>query len=66
MFRKGDRVRYLPPQSTIPEFGAVSSVTENYVFVKYDTTITKMLTGEEPYTAKATHPEDLTKVFRDD
>lgn len=54
-FKKGDRVIYTPTH----EHGVVISVTDKYVFVKYDTVDYEMATGDEPFAAKATSPEDL-------
>lgn len=64
-FKKGMRVRYIPHHahgdSTHEdcENGVVSSVNDEWVFVKYDNAICIMTDGDEPYTAKATRPEDL-------
>ena len=66
-FRKGERVRFIPYHARGEKLhsdcknGVVTSVNDNYVFVKYDTIIMKMVTGDEPYTAQATNPEDLIK-----
>ena len=67
-FKKGERVRYVPShvygQVKHPdcEDGVVSSVSDKYVFVKYDNAVMKMVTGDEPYTAAATHYQDLVKI----
>jgi len=68
LFKKGDRVRYVPDHaegninSPFCEDGAVSSVGEAFVFVKYDNNVCVMVTGDEPYTAAATNPRDLVKI----
>ena len=67
VFEKGDKVRYIPththgnPNHEDCENGVVSSVKNNVVFVKYDNGMCIMTTGDEPYTAQATSPEDLIK-----
>lgn len=67
-FKKGDRVRYIPAHArgvfNHPdcEDGVVSSVNEKFVFVKYDNAMGIMVTGDEPYTAAATRPEDLFRT----
>ncbi len=59
-FQHGDRVRYMPNHVKNDvhhpdcEDGVVSSTNEHWVFVKYDNAVMKMVTGDEPYTAKAT------------
>ncbi len=64
-FKKGQRVRYIPTHAegdeTHPDCqnGIVSSVNDKFVFVKYDNAMMIMITGDEPYTAQATLPEDL-------
>ena len=64
MFKKGDLVRYIPTHAKDSshkdcENGVVSSVTDNYIFVKYDNNVCKMVTGDELYTAQATFPDEL-------
>jgi len=67
-FNKGDRVIYIPNHanrdSKHPDCkkGCVSSKNDKYVFVKYDNLMSVMVTGDEPYTAQATRPEDLCKI----
>lgn len=64
-FQKGQRVIYVPSHAkndlTHPgcQKGIVSSVNDKYIFVKYDNLMCIMVTGDEPYTAQATMPEDL-------
>ena len=64
-FKHGMRVRYIPTYANGDnnhkdcENGVVSSVTNCNVFVKYDNLSCKMITGDEPYTAKSTNPKDL-------
>lgn len=64
-FAKGDLVRYIPSHAEGNkdhpdcENGVVSSTNDKYVFVKYDNKMCIMTTGDEPYTAQATDPEDL-------
>lgn len=74
-FKKGMRVVYvpshvrgnLPRMLTFPdlvkkkdlEHGVVKSTNDRWVFVLYDNLEMKMTTGDEPYTAKATDPNDL-------
>lgn len=72
LFKKGDRVRYIPHHANGDEEhpdcenGVVSSTNDHVVFVKYDIYDIKgyhiMITGDEPYTAKATDPADLIKL----
>ena len=57
-FKKGQPVRYDPGYSE-PKYGVVSSVNEQWVFVKYNNLMCVMITGDEPYTARATSPTDL-------
>ena len=72
MFKKGDRVVYIPahacrnPYHPDCEHGAVSSVPESghTVFVKYDNLSMKMVSGDEPYTAKSTRLEDLVRELK--
>ena len=65
-FRHGDLVRYIPNHADgnvkHPDCqnGVVSSVNDNWVFVKYDCLACTMFTGYEPYTAQATKRENLT------
>jgi len=65
MFKKGMRVRYIPIHANGNirhedcENGVVSSTNDQWVFVKYDNLDCKMVTGDEPYTAQATCPDDL-------
>ena len=66
-FKKGERVRYIPThaanaQSKDCQNGVVSSINDSWVFVKYDNLMSIMITGDEPYTAQATSPEDLVKI----
>lgn len=64
-FHKGMRVRYIPTHAygdknhPACEDGVVSSTNDKNVFVKYDNLERTMVTGDEPYTAQATSPEDL-------
>ena len=64
-FIKGNRVRYIPYHAMGNsdhkdcEDGVVSSTNDKFVFVKYDNAVMDMVTGDEPYTAQATYPEDL-------
>ena len=70
-FTKGDPVRYVPehakgdPTHEDCEDGVVSSVDDNHVFVKYfrmqpnGIIWPPIFTGEEPYTAQATKPDNL-------
>lgn len=60
-FSKGDRVKHTPTG----DMGVVSSQNEYWVFVKYDTLHTIMLTGDEQYNAQATRRRDLIKVQTD-
>ncbi len=67
-FEKGDRVRYVPSildgdyNDIACNDGVVSSVTDSFVFVKYDFSGYVMVTGEEPYTAQATLRETLVHM----
>ena len=67
-FVKGKRVRYVPSYLEgdvhSPECvdGVVSSVNDTWVFVKYDNLDCVMKTGDEPYTAQATDPNDLVPM----
>ncbi len=64
-FKHGMRVRYIPTHAENNrnhkdcQDGVVSSINDYCVFVKYDNLSCKMVTGNEPYTAQATSPEDL-------
>jgi len=64
-FKHGMKVRYIPTHAEGDEKhrdcedGIVSYVNDYCVFVKYDNAACKMVTGDEPYTANATRPEDL-------
>ena len=64
-FKKGQHVLYVPHHAhgneTHPDCqkGVVSSTNDTNVFVKYDNLMCIMVTGDEPYTAQATRPEDL-------
>ncbi len=67
-FKKGDRVIYVPNHANGDrnhpdcEHGVIcrsDKVNENSYFVKYDNLATKMVTGDEPYTAALTMAEDL-------
>jgi len=64
-FEKGQKVTYIPHHAENDENhpdcqdGVVSSTNEKFVFVKYDNGMCIMATGDEPYTAQATRPEDL-------
>jgi len=66
-FKKGDLVTYIPTHACDNkdhldcENGVVSSITKLFVFVKYDNNMCIMVTGDEPYTAQGTLPEDLIK-----
>lgn len=66
-FSKGDSVRYVPRHANGDlnhkdcQNGVVSSVNDSWVFVKYDNAMCIMVTGDEPYTAAATDPNDLVK-----
>lgn len=66
-FEKGERVTYMPAHveghydHPDIESGVVSSVNESGVFVKFDNLVCKMVTGDEPYTAKHCRREDLVK-----
>ena len=67
-FKKGDRVIYIPSHASGDkqhpdcEKGVVSSVSQAFVFVKYDNAMCIMVSGDEPYTAQATIHEDLCKI----
>lgn len=64
-FVKGQRVRYTPNHAHGDinhedcKEGVVKSTNEFFVFVIYDNLMCKMVTGDEPYTAAATKPENL-------
>jgi hypothetical protein len=68
-FKKGMRVRYYPHHVAYGDsdhrdvqWGAVSSTNDRFVFVKYDCAACTMITGDEPYTAAATDPNQLEVV----
>jgi len=73
-FKKGVRVVYIPIHAHDDfyhpdcERGVVSSINEQFVFVKFDINTrhtngkpytVKMMTGDENYTAQACDPRDL-------
>lgn len=58
--KKGKRVMYVPQFAR--ETGVVSSTNDMVAFVKYDNAEQEMVTGDEPYTAQATDPEDLMEI----
>jgi hypothetical protein len=66
-FKTGDHVTYVPShaQGNLThadcQQGVVSSVNDEWVFVKYNNLMCIMTTGDEPYTANATSPYDLVK-----
>ena len=66
--RKGLRVIYVPNHANGDikhpdcEVGCISSMNGAHAFVKYDNKECKMITGDEPYTAKATNWENLIKL----
>jgi len=73
IFKKGDKVRYIPNHANGDsnhedcENGVVSSVrigahNDYSVFVKYDNAMCIMTTGNEPYTAQSTRPDNLIKI----
>lgn len=69
-FKKGVRVRYIPNHVSKDEryhpdikMGCVSSTNHKFVFVKYDNLVCRMVTGDEPYTAQATSPDDLEIIY---
>lgn len=63
--KKGMRVIYVPFEAEgnlmheSCRFGVVSSLGRALVFVKYDNAETKMITGDELFTAQPTRPEYL-------
>jgi len=78
-FKHGMRVAYIPnhvglmallstsagyPYPKDVQLGVVSSINEQWVFVKFDNGVQQMVTGDEPYTAQACHPRHL--VLLDD
>jgi len=76
-FKKGMPVRHIPPHvngdenHSDCENGIVSSINDKWVFVKYDNLCCNMVTGDEPYTAQATSPENLiirkkARILKDD
>jgi hypothetical protein len=60
-FSRGQRVKYIRPFCE-SEYGVVSSTNQDYVFVKYDKPWLCLIDANAPYTAKATRPEDLTRL----
>ncbi len=66
-FKKGMRVKYIPtnadgnPDHPDCKGGVVSFRNGESIFVIYDNAVVKMITGDEPYCAAATRPEDLIK-----
>lgn len=66
-FKAGDKVLYIPYHAFGDEShrdcekGVVSSKNDKFVFVKYDNAMCFMVTGDEPYTAQATDPENLKR-----
>lgn len=66
-FQKGQLVTYIPNHANGDsshkdcENGVVSSINDKFVFVKYNNKMCVMITGDEPYTAQATPPENLIK-----
>lgn len=64
-FKKGDKVTYIPSHAKGNrhhidcENGVVSSINNKWVFVKYDNSMCIMITGDEPYTAQSTDPNEL-------
>jgi len=66
-FKHGDKVRYIPnhangdAQHPDCQNGVVSSVNNNWIFVKYDCLACTMFTGDEPFTAQATKREDIIR-----
>ena len=67
-FKKGDLVLYIPNHAGGDvchdncQRGVVSSTNDAWVFVKYDNMACIMKTGNEPYIAQATSPDNLTKL----
>lgn len=68
-FRKGERVRYVPTHARGDikhkdcEDGVVSSIGRTgTVFVKYDCLLGTAITGDEPWAAKGTRPEELVRI----
>lgn len=67
-YTKGERVKYLPhhaegdPNHPDVKTGCVSSTNSSWVFVKYDLPDLVMTTGDEPYTANATHVSQLVLI----
>lgn len=60
-FKPGDRVSYIPfAGSEEREYGAVSSTTAKYVFVRFDKHVKRF--GWKGTTGQACLPEDLQKV----
>ncbi len=71
-FKKGMRVKYAPNHAEGDVHhkdcrdGVVSSTNDTWVFVKYDNLCCRMVTGDEPYTAQATSPDNLIPMRRKD
>jgi hypothetical protein len=67
-FDHGDHVLYIPVHANGDtkhkdcQYGVVSSKNDKCVFVKYNNAMCIMTTGDEPYTAQATSPEDLRLI----
>ena len=70
-FRKGNRVRYVPNHASGDtthkdcQDGVVKRVSDQWVFVIYDNAEGTMFTGDEPFTAAATDPENLVRWGKD-
>lgn len=66
-FKKGQQVTYVPHHANGDtdhedcQRGVVSSTNDSWVFVKYNNLDCVMITGDEPYTAAATDPNDLVR-----
>ena len=66
-YKHGDKVLYVPNHANENrrhsdcQKGVVSSVNDNWVFVKYDCLACTMFTGDEPFTAQATKRENLIR-----
>ena len=66
-FKKGDKVLYVPTHAQGDtnhpdcERGVVSSFNFTTVFVKYDCSLGEAITGDEPWTAQGTDPNDLVR-----
>jgi hypothetical protein len=69
MFCKGDRIIYVPTHAGGDtrhpdcEHGVVKRMNDDgsCAFVIYDNAMMRMVTGDEPYTAKSTRIEDLVE-----